>query len=299
MRTLIFTPTFGDGPRPELLASVQTQVCAGQELSHEVIWHNPYPAPDVRNVLAQFVRGREMALAGGFDALLTVEHDMRLPQGAVAKLWEALDGSQGAGVVYGVYLFRHGSNVLNAWDLIPGSRNLGESLSTPRHRTKLRRAIAEQIYPVSGVGFGCTLIRRDVLEQIPFRSGESGFEAPDIPFATDCLRAGVRQVAHFGVLCGHMDADKWLMPLGSAEMGETTHVRALQNVVVRIGGGTKELISGQEYYLPSYELKDIVRAGFVTILALDPPVERAVKPGREKAVGRGQGTGVRSQESGG
>lgn len=287
VRVLAFTPTYGAGPRQEMLASVRAQVFAGQ-LIHYVSWHNPFPAPDIRNVLAQFTRGREMALEGGFDALWTVEHDMLVPPDALQKLYDTP-----AGVVYGVYLFRHGTPVLNTLlHYGPGARNIGESLSLPVNRNERERIIKQRgPYEVSGVGFGCTLIRRDVLKQIPFRPSEDGICAPDIPFATDCLRAGIRQMAHFGVICGHWDGQRWLMPIGG--MKEMTRVRALQNVYVALSGGTQELIAGMEYDLPSDELYEIVRAGFVTVIE-DPkqplaaevkPVERAILPARERAVG--------------
>ena len=40
---------------------------------------NPYPVPDHRNVLAQYRVARERCISEGYDALLTVEHDMVLP----------------------------------------------------------------------------------------------------------------------------------------------------------------------------------------------------------------------------
>lgn len=259
VKVLAFTPTYGDGPRPETLASVQAQVCAGQ-VSHEVSWENPYPGASQRNVLAQYLRGRELALAGGYDALWTVEHDMAVPPDALQLLWDT-----GAPVAYGVYLLRHGMLVLNTLEYLPGSANIGESLSL--HRPRQNESRRQDVIPVSGVGMGCTLIRREVLEQLPFRSGGEGSEAPDIPFAMDCVRARVRQVAHFKVLCGHCDGNRWLWPWGDAEMLELTQVRANQNVTVRLAGQTVMLVAGQVYELPDRaELLELQRAGYVTLL---------------------------------
>ena len=95
MKVLAFTPTYGSALRPETVASV-----TGQRWNGALVWVvgrcNPYPSPDLRNVFAQYRMARGWTLAGGYDALLTVEHDMVLPPDAVEKLVDA-----GAPVAYG------------------------------------------------------------------------------------------------------------------------------------------------------------------------------------------------------
>jgi len=212
-RILAYTPTYGDGPRAETLEAVSAQTWGG-ELTHEVGWLNPFPRVDNRNVVAQYERARAMALEGDYGALWTVEHDMYPPKDALALLWET-----GEPVVYGVYMLRHGAFVLNAWEYLPNSINLGESLSLKRDRSILRGVV-----PVSGIGFGCTLIRRPVLEALRFHGGETTRQAPDLPFARECVRDGIRQVAHFDVLCGHYDPAKgdWVWPWeGVRELGKS------------------------------------------------------------------------------
>jgi hypothetical protein len=273
LKVLAFTPTYGDGPRPETLRGLAGQDWGLGEIVVQISWHNPFPAGDMRNVPAQYELAREMVLDYGFDALWTVEHDMDVPGDALRLLWEATSpprprspaaaGEGGAPylVAYGVYVLRHGVRVVNAWEYVRGSRNLGESLSLSRHRDRLRRAVRErQVVEVSGVGFGCTLIRREVLERIPFRAGEPGCEAPDVPFAVDCLRAGVGQVAHFGVLCGHWDDGEWLRV---GETGGTVRVVARRDVTVSVEGESRRLRTGGEYELPEGEAAEMVRAGYV------------------------------------
>lgn len=252
MRVLCFTPTHGRLLRKETVASVKAQDWAG-ELVHEIGRRNPYPGRDMRNVLVQYEHGRALALAGGYDALWTVEHDMEVPPDALSALW-----ATGAPVAYGVYLLRHGVQVVNAWEY-SGDRNLGESLSL--RPARLRQALAQGVVRVSGVGFGCTLIRREVLARIPFRSGDEGTEAPDVPFAVDCLRANVLQVAHFGVLCGHWDGETWLR-IGA--QGQTTAVVARQTVVVSVDGESRRLVAGERYELPGELARELGRAGYVT-----------------------------------
>ncbi len=279
-RVLIFTPTYGGLLRPEMLESVAAQRFDG-ELPHVISEENPYPGRDMRNVLHQFNIGREMALAGGYDALLTVEHDMRLPADAAALLW-AVD----APVVYGVYMLRHGTNVLNAWRW-EGWVNLGMSLS--KHPQDLAQARAAQVVRVSGVGFGCTLIRREVLEAIPFRGTEGS--GPDLAFAVDCLRSNWVAMAHFGVACEHYHEGLWL----TMEDDEAVTVEFLpsQSLTANVYGESVPLVAGVGVGLPGLVAIELQRAGFGKIVRREERTETAVLPagetrGRQKVKGEGK-----------
>jgi hypothetical protein len=249
-KVLIYTATYGDGPRRETLDSVLALTFKGR-VRREVGWHNPYGGGDMRNVLAQLQRSREMTIDGKYDALLTVEHDMRVPPDALQRLWDT-----GAPVAYGAYLFRHGAPVLNVLEAyIGGSRNIGESLQCNRRR--LARARRQGVVECTGLGFGCTLIRREVLEAIRFRDLEKP-GCVDMAFATDCLRAGIRQVADLRVMCAHWDGQEWLMPFAGERKAQ---VRALKNVRARSG----RLTAGESYELPEGEALELARAGYVRI----------------------------------
>lgn len=74
--------------------------------------------------------------------------------------------------------------------------------SEPRHA----RAAWGRIADVEGIGLGCTLIRRPVLEFVDFRLPDDLAEGTccDWMFAFDCKRLGFTQRAHLGVVCGHL-----------------------------------------------------------------------------------------------
>lgn len=255
MNVLIATPTYADALRPETASAVKRM---GAEW--RVYDHNPYPAPDSRNVGAAYQHIRREFLAGSWDALLAVEHDMIPPADALAKLWET-----GAPVAYGVYLLRHGSLVLNACEYV-GDRNMGESLSLHPNRYDGRGVLE-----VSGVGFGCTLFRREVIERIPFEAGGVA-PSPDVPFAQACVRAGVRQVARFDVLCGHWERGRILMPFQD-DTQATRRVRMAVSINALVGGASRALVQGQEYELPATDAIQLRRAGYAEAID-DAPGDR-------------------------
>jgi hypothetical protein len=289
MKILIFTATYGNGPIQESVDSVNAQVSTA-EYQHVISWHNPYPEGDLRNVTEQMNHGRELVLEGGYDAMLSVEHDMLIPPDALQKLIECE-----APVVYGVYVFRHGVPILNAYEKYPHpSTNVGESLTLKPK--KLANLMKQVVVEVSGIGFGCTLIQRDVLERIPFRHREGDTGGSDVEFAMDCLKYDIRQLAHFGVVCGHWNGAKWIMPFGktvvdskAARVGAIMSVasnpksvtpvtpylvidaqpvrfRATQTMAVHIGYESLRMTAGEIYEAPEEDADHIIRGGYGVVV---------------------------------
>lgn len=282
MDVMVFTPTWetdsGTAIRPETRASVEAQDYTGR-WTWEIGLHNPLKGVQShQNVLAQYQRARDLFLDSDYQALLTVEHDMALPTDAISKLvttaWE------GADLVYGVYLLRHGSLVLNAWEYV-GDRNLGESLSImPR---KLARARERGTARVCGCGFGCTLITRPVLEQLPMRRDTGDQWCPDIPLAQDALRAGFVSMARFDVECLHYDKGRWLSPYGE-NMSEQVPMLALQSIHYAVIAETRTIRAGEVYLIPVDVAEELQRAGYVTPAPKE--AETATLGTPEKAVAR-------------
>ena len=256
----IFTPTYTQdngttAMRPECRASVEAQVFDGA-LTWEIGLHNPWQTQKMRNVVAQYQRGRESFLASDADAWLTFEHDMTMPPDGAQRLWDTMQRT-GAGVVYGVYMLRHGTKVLNAWEYI-GDHALGESLTL--YPEKLARARAQGSVRVGGVGWGCTLIWRDVVERFPIRDDNDG--AGDIPFAYDCLYAGIKMIADFNVPCDHFDCALRLRADGNA-MSDTVEIIAMQDVTITDGRQSRRLEAGRRYSIGAGLASDLMRAGYV------------------------------------
>lgn len=263
---LVFTPTYAGLLRPETVESVKAQEFDGT-LTHEISDYNPYPGNrNMANVLAQYQRARQMALDGGYDGLLTVEHDMRIPPDAAQTLWD-----DGAEVVYGLYILRHGANVLNAWRY-EGTNGMGMSLSL--YPADLREARKHKAIRVSGVGFGCTLIRRKTLESIPFRGVENS--GPDMPFAVDCLKRGITMIARMDVHCDHYHEGNWLTV--SNEGNPIARFLPAVDMNVNVNGSSVALRKDVYASLPTAVASELQRAGYGRI------TNDAGSEGRETAV---------------
>jgi hypothetical protein len=251
LHLLIFTPITPGGLRPETIASI-----VGQQTRQRVDWEigrcNPHPGRDMRNVLAQYNHARNLCLSGPYDALLTVEQDMVIPPHALEALCDTP-----APVVYGTYLLRHNDPVLNAWQY-SGQAGLGMSLD--RYPGELLSYQKAGVGRVSGVGFGCTLIRRSVLESIPFRQ-DMGDHAPDMPFAFDCVRQGITQLARFDVRCGHYHEGEILSV--ETSRGAVVKVTVLQPINILLGGGGVALTMGQMVELPRKQAATLAELGYV------------------------------------
>lgn len=214
MRVLVFTPTWElpDGTlamRPECENTVFMQRVDGV-LDHHIGRANPFPIGDHRNVLAQYQWAQREFLSGTWDALLTFEHDHMLPDtDAVQRLLETPGD-----IVYAPYLLRT-SKTLSLWQYLPGGQ-IGASLSGyPR---ELAQARADRICRVAGVGFGCTLIKREVLQMIPLRESGARDACPDLAFARDAARLGFVSLGRLDVPVSHWDSvsQTWLMPFDDA-----------------------------------------------------------------------------------
>lgn len=142
-------------------------------------------------VTKKYQEAQQVFLAGGWDAMLCLEHDNIVPMDALTKL-AALD----CDVAYGLYVLRHGQKVwsaitdLDTWSL--------KSLSDDANAA---RAAWGSVVDVAGIGQGCTLIKRHVLEQFPLRNWKG--VSCDWALAMDVRAAGLTQRCDLSVIVGH------------------------------------------------------------------------------------------------
>ena len=205
-RVLIFCPTY---PRMPLVRSVTLQALMSLDWpAYELVFGrdditDPDRAQGHQNMYEKYVCARQMALDGGYNALLTVEADIVIPRDGLNKLLEV-----DAHVVYGLYCSRKADYGYN-WLVIqePGSFYAPPASLDDGFRREAWGKVVESV----GHGLGCTLIRREVLERVHFRYPDP-LVACDWYFALDCQAEGIRQAHHCGVVCGHVNGNETLWP---------------------------------------------------------------------------------------
>jgi hypothetical protein len=293
-RLLIFTPTWldpqtgEDAIAPECAAAIKSQ--AGIEFDWHVTADNPYPIGDHRNVLHQYQQAREYFLGGKWDALLTLEHDNVLPDSAAVRRLVETPGA----VIYAPYLLRHGHPVLNLLQYI-NDRNLGMSLS--RYPRELQNARRDVVHRVSGTGLGCTLIRREALERIPFEATGKHNPAPDMSFSRSALRQQLVMAGRFDVPVLHYSNGHWLHPWKNGQ--SKMKYMALQTMNIMVDGNALPLTEGQIVDLDTNAANDFVRAGYLQPIgvpdkvdieaAVIAPAETADAPAQQKRLKRKAG----------
>lgn len=156
---------------------------------------NPYFDSNGRhNIAHNYNKARDFVLRNDYDYLLTVESDMVIPPDALSKLLEV-----NTDVAYGLYCFKN-TSTWSAWTEL--TMDHGRSI---RKDPAAARAAFGKVIEVAGLGMGCTLISRKVLEALPFRIDEAHPTVHnDWVFAWDLQQHGFEQKCHLGVVCGHI-----------------------------------------------------------------------------------------------
>ena len=203
MKILLFCPLNPDrnhkGDRTPQLFGRTNMTIFRQDYPEFDIWFskgdNPFFDENGRgNICHNYQKARKWVLDNDYDYLFTVEADMVIPYTALSKLL-ALETD----VAYGLYCFKSAAT-WSAFTLLAMDR--GRSISKD---PELAKATWGQVIDVAGVGLGCTLISRQVLEAIPFRTDDKYPTVHnDWCFANDCQEHGFKQKCDTSVVCGHI-----------------------------------------------------------------------------------------------
>lgn len=207
-RVLLFTPC--NRLEPETLASIFALTYTGP-LDRMFTHDNPDQVRVNDNIIYNYRKAQRVMLAERYDALMIIENDLIVPPDTIDRLL-AVD----ADIAYGVYGLRRGWPSLNV-------RHPVTLQSYSDHRSEWA-SLYGQIVDVSGIGFGCTLIQRHVLEALPLHSDNGG--DADTQLAHDATAYGFTQRADTTLLCGHKRPDSvvlWPQPDGRIRMDGVSH----------------------------------------------------------------------------
>jgi hypothetical protein len=189
MRVLLFTPC--ERLEPETLAAIFALHYDGP-LDRMFTHDNPDRVQIYENIIYNYRKAQRIFLAEQYDALLIVENDIIPPPDALEKLL-AVE----ADIAYGVYALRRGIPQLNV-------RHPQTHKAWSQHKAEWREKFG-QVIDIAGIGFGCTLIHRNVLETLELRATNGG--DGDTQLANDARAYGFTQKADTTVLCGHKRPD--------------------------------------------------------------------------------------------
>jgi hypothetical protein len=157
-----------------------------------------YASHPYDNIVRKFNEARAMMLANGYDALMTIESDTIVPKDALKRL-AAVD----ADVAYGLYTWRNGFPYWTAYVELDECHGLPISVMGEEAVKGAWGTVIE----TKGVGNGCTLIRRKVLEALEFQWTPGEFGCCDWHMAVDCQKLGFVQKHDMGVVCGHISVN--------------------------------------------------------------------------------------------
>lgn len=144
---------------------------------------------------------RAMCLAGPYTALLVIDDDLVLPIDFMSHLTDEFP------VLMGLTVRRTKPHL---WSAVIRAQGITH-YTTLDQDVDLMTEVWGQRLKVVGCGHNPTLIRRDVLERIPFRR-EPGEHGADRYFAWDCQRAGIELWCDTGLVVGHCTGSEIVYP---------------------------------------------------------------------------------------
>lgn len=197
MRVLIAVPTF-ESILPDTFQSLWDM---DKPCECDFRFVRGYDCATARNKIA------DIAIEGGYDAVLMVDSDMTLPQDALANLL-----GDGVDVVSGWYLRRSvDTRQTNAYRLCDGRGRSYYGYPAESAYPADEIAASEGPVRVHGIGMGCFLVRTDVFRRLPYPwfdwvnyADRHGMLSEDLYFCSALGRAGIPIHVDPRVCCGHL-----------------------------------------------------------------------------------------------
>ena len=155
-----------------------------------------YNVEQVRNIMVNW------ALQNRFDYLFNVDSDIVMPAHALSRLMEIQDDR--TAISSGLYIQRKEDRKIP--EVFIHNPQTGGQMNMP-----IEQVQGNQILEVEGVGFGCCLVRRDVLEAVgnPWFEYRSNIDfskvvSEDVDFCMKARNKGYRVVVDTGLKLGHL-----------------------------------------------------------------------------------------------
>lgn len=186
------------------------------DAGYEVL-RNPASGERIVNIINNRNLVIQRALEKKYDYLFFVDTDILLPVGAIEKLL-AVDQP----VVSGVYL--GGLKIGNDVKIAPVLYDFSEREDYVK-LFPMNDVLDDLVLAVAACGFGCCLVRADVLEKVKLRFSEKTMSGEDVLFCHDARNLGYKIFANTGVKCTHIASSGDIeFPAGVANFSFETEI---------------------------------------------------------------------------
>ena len=167
------------------------QIPEGYDVTFQYYWG--YNIDQVRNLIVSPGWASNLR----FDYLFAVDSDIVLPQDCLVKML-----NHDVDIVSGVYIQR-----------IPGQENIEiyRRRDGGIHRITMKELSPPGLHPIDSCGFGCVLIKSDVLRKIPYPQfvyhsaiDHNNTISEDVDFCVKAAFAGAKMFVDSSIVCDHI-----------------------------------------------------------------------------------------------
>ncbi len=145
---------------------------------------------------------RHYALDHGFDYMFSLESDIHPPADVIQRL--LIHNKE---VITGLYMIGIGVDVpcITITEWVPKLMANGTRLLTKEEADEVKKGMG--LIPVHAGGFGCCLIKKEILEMFSFRYDPRFQSHSDVYFFSDLYTAGIQAWVDTDIVCEHERSD--------------------------------------------------------------------------------------------